>query len=118
MPGFFSTSETAWSARVPPRRRRRPGLRAAAARGATGTTSPGAGRPARAAGGDFATQLGEGALEALALIVELGEALLDHLTRLVQNVAGVRHFFPFIPVSFVASRVVSFCLVGSVTQSQ
>jgi len=46
---------------------------------------------------DRATKLSQCTLEALALLVELGEPLLDQVERLVEYVAGAGHFLPFIP---------------------
>ena len=93
MPGLPSISFTAWSARVPPRRRRRffppLGFFRPEPLGLTGR------RPGRAAIG-FAAELGEGALEALALVVQLGEALLDQVAGLVEYVSGAGHLVPFV----------------------
>jgi hypothetical protein len=47
--------------------------------------------------GDCATKLGAGALEALELLTELCDALVDEVESLVEYVAGARHFLPFIP---------------------
>ena len=61
----------------------------------------------------FATELGECALEALALVVELGKALRDQVTRLVEYVAGAGHSW-FLSFHQFASQYRS---VRSVAQS-
>src|SRR5215212_7386696 len=78
---------------------------AASAAGGGGGAAGGAGRFAgaaafRAAGaatGDFAAELGQGPLEAIALLVEVLEATLYELPGLIEHVAGGGHLVPFHP---------------------
>src|SRR5689334_2043573 len=105
-PGAAATTTTTFP------RCRRGRCRFGRASRATASAAAGA---ARSAARDVATKLGERALEALALLVELSEPFLDQVESLVEYVAGARHFLPFIPRAF--------CLPGrqlprSVAESQ